>query len=83
MEAKNVDVEEAMGMILTMENEFEIFLPAHLTTLWQHTLRLEYGRVTDGRMEANYGLLTNEDTFQTEALSNTSVRDFRSTVLQN
>eukprot|EP00969_Alexandrium_andersonii_P355447 15444427-Alexandrium_andersonii.AAC.1 len=44
METKNVDVKEAMDIILTMENEFEIFLRAHLATLWQHTRRLEYAR---------------------------------------
>eukprot|EP00969_Alexandrium_andersonii_P102816 4536972-Alexandrium_andersonii.AAC.1 len=56
LETKYSDVDEAMDTTLTMENEFAIFLHASLTMLWQHTFRLEYGRVTDARVGVNYGL---------------------------
>eukprot|EP00969_Alexandrium_andersonii_P094901 4192187-Alexandrium_andersonii.AAC.1 len=70
-----------MDTIPTMESEFVICLHAHLTKLWQHTLRLEYGRVTDAQMEVYYGLVNDEDVFQNEAAVAAMVRDFHSTIL--
>eukprot|EP00969_Alexandrium_andersonii_P273584 12091592-Alexandrium_andersonii.AAC.1 len=40
VQAKLNAIDEAMGAILAMENEFEVFVHTNLANIRQHTLRL-------------------------------------------
>eukprot|EP00969_Alexandrium_andersonii_P319165 14098967-Alexandrium_andersonii.AAC.1 len=46
---KIMAIQEAVDSILTMENEFEIFVQTNIADIWQLTLRVEYGPTTRGR----------------------------------
>eukprot|EP00969_Alexandrium_andersonii_P333813 14752466-Alexandrium_andersonii.AAC.1 len=56
MQEKLTAINGAMGSILTMENEFEIFAQTNVTAIWQHTLRVEYGPTARDRVEADFDL---------------------------
>eukprot|EP00969_Alexandrium_andersonii_P119383 5278168-Alexandrium_andersonii.AAC.1 len=45
LDSKTMDIDEAMGTTP------RIFLHAYLANLWKHTLRLEYGRIAETRLE--------------------------------
>eukprot|EP00969_Alexandrium_andersonii_P071416 3152448-Alexandrium_andersonii.AAC.1 len=64
-----------------MGNEFEIFLHAHFTNLWQYTLRLEYGMVAGERAEIDLDLLVNEDILRNEKVAASVAQGLRSTII--
>eukprot|EP00969_Alexandrium_andersonii_P054238 2387774-Alexandrium_andersonii.AAC.1 len=71
-----------MDTILTMENEFEVFLHAHYPNLWKFTLVKAYDRVARERIEVSANLLEKDTYLQDENLSAEMARDFLCNLMQ-
>eukprot|EP00969_Alexandrium_andersonii_P174748 7727714-Alexandrium_andersonii.AAC.1 len=72
-----MDIDEAMDTILTMENEFEVYLHAHYPNLWQYTLLKAYDKVVKERVEISFSLLGSDAHLQNEKVAASMVRDLR------
>eukprot|EP00969_Alexandrium_andersonii_P135267 5983665-Alexandrium_andersonii.AAC.1 len=65
-----------MDTILTMENEFEVFLHARYPNLWKFTLMQAYDRRTQERIEVSANLLEKDTYLHDADLSAEMARDF-------
>eukprot|EP00969_Alexandrium_andersonii_P330173 14591098-Alexandrium_andersonii.AAC.1 len=77
VKAKQQEVEGAMGAILTMENEFEVFLRARYPNLWKFTRMKAYDCVVQERIEASANLFQKDSYLRDETLAAAMVRDFQ------